>query len=104
MPQVIKHWNDPNNAITLRGVPVRREKEIFLRSHQATLPVLPTSMHFCFVDTTVPRGTTLFCTCGSPAIVVGYEAYKRYQSYMGSEVIACHSFVQYGIHNDGSHE
>lgn len=104
MAQVIKHWNDPNNAITLNGLPVRREKEIFLRSRQARIPTLPQSMHFCFVDTTVPRGTTLFCTCGSPAVIVGYEAYKNMNSYIGSEVIACHYLVQYGVHSDGSHE
>ena len=104
MPQVIKHFNDPNNAVTLGGVRVRREKEIFLRSRQSHLPVLQTSMHFCFVDTSVPRGTTLFCTCGAPAVIVGYGAYKRYQSYIGNEVIACHNFIQYGVHADGSHE
>lgn len=104
MPQIIKHWNDPNNAITLNGLPVRREKEIYLRSYERSLPVLPQSMHFCFVDTTVPRGSTLFCTCGSPATVVGYHAYQRLQSFMGSEVIACHYLIQYGVHSDGSHE
>lgn len=104
MPSVIKHWNDPNNAVTLNGIPVRREKSIWLDSYQTWLPVLPQSMHFCFRDMSVPRGTTLFCTCGSPAIVVGYEAYRKYNSYLGAEVIACHHFIQYGQHSDGSHE
>lgn len=104
MPTIIKHFNDPNNAVTLSGHQVRREKSIWLPSHSSWLPVLQTSMHFCFRDPTVPRGTTLFCTCGSAAIVVGYEAYHKYSSYIGSEVITCHHFIQYGVHSDGSHE
>lgn len=104
MPQVIRHFNDPNHAVTLGGKEVQREKEIYLDTYSYYLPVLPTSMHFCFRDTSVKRGSTLFCTCGSFAEVVGYHAYGKYQSYIGSEVIACHSFIQFGVHADGSHE
>jgi len=101
---LIRSHNDPKNAITLGGQHVHREDRIFLPSHNSNLPVLQTSMHFCFRDASVPRGTTLFCTCGSPAIVVGFEGYKKYQSFIGNEVIACHYFIQYGVHSDGSHE
>lgn len=101
---IIRSHNDPQHAVTLGGMEVRREKNIYLPSHQAVVPVLQTSMHFCFRDATQPRGSTLFCTCGSPAIVIGYEGYKKYNSFIGVEVIACHSFIQYGVHADGSHE
>ena len=101
---VIKHHNDPKHAVTLHGDNVERQVQIFLPSYRAWLPVLQTSMHFCFRDPSVPRGTTLFCTCGSPAIIVGFEAYKKYNAYMGMEVISCHYFIQYGVHSDGSHE
>lgn len=102
--KVIRHAGDPNHARTLAGKEVQREKEIYLPSHKAILPVLQTSMHFCFRDASQPRGSTLFCTCGAPAIVCGYEAYGKYQSFIGNEVIACLSFIQYGVHSDGSHE
>lgn len=102
--KIIRSHNDPRNATTLGGHKVCREETIYLPSHQANLPVLQTSMHFCFRDPTVRRGTTLFCTCGSAAVVVGYAAYKRLNSYIGSEVIACHNYIQYGVHADGSHE
>lgn len=101
---IIRNHNDPNTATTLGGIEVKREKEIFLRSYQQTFPVLQTSMHFCFYDPSVRAGTTLFCTCGAPGILVGYHAYGRYNSFIGNEVIACHHFIQYGVHNDGSHE
>lgn len=102
--KVIRNHNDPNRARTLNGRDVQREKEIYLPSHHAVLPVLQTSMHFCFRDASQPRGSTLFCTCGSFAGVFGYEGYKRYQSFIGIEVIACHHFIQHGFHSDGSHE
>lgn len=101
---IIRKHNDPNNAITLGGITVRREEKIFLPSYKQWFPVLPTSMHFCFRDASHPRGSTLFCTCGAPAIIVGFEAYNKHSSYIGNEVIACHSFIQYGRHADGSHE
>lgn len=102
--QVIRNTGDPNHARTLGGVAVQRQKEIFLKTYNQWFPVLQTSMHFCFRDTSQPRGSTLFCTCGASAVIVGPEAYKKYQSYMGNEVIACHHFIQFGRHADGSHE
>jgi len=101
---IIRNHNDPNHATTLNGIPVQREKEIYLPSHNAIVPVLQTSMHFCFRDASLPRGTTLFCTCGSYAVVIGFEGYKKWTSWVANEVIACHHFIQYGSHSDGSHE
>lgn len=102
--KVIRNVGDPNRARTLAGRDVQREKAIYLPSHHATLPVLQTSMHFCFRDASQPRGSTLFCTCGAPAVIVGYQAYEKYNSYIGNEVIVCMNFIQYGRHADGSHE
>ncbi len=104
MPKIIRNHNDPNHATTLNGRYVQREKEIYLPSHNASIPVLQTSMHFCFYDPTLPRGTTLFCTCGAVAGVFGFEGYKRWTSWIGNEVIACYNFIQFGVHSDGSHE
>jgi hypothetical protein len=101
---IIKHHNDPKFAYTLKGDRVERQTEIFLPTDKQWYPVLQTSMHFCFRDPTNPRGTTLFCTCGGVAAVFGYEAYKNWNAFIGNEVIACHNFIQYRMHSDGSHE
>jgi hypothetical protein len=101
---IIRSRNDPYRAITLNGREVRREKEIYLPSHRQSFPVLQTSMHFCFRDASQPRGSTLFCTCGSFGEIVGYRAYKHLNAYIGNEVIVCHSYIQTNQHADGSHE
>jgi hydrogenase maturation factor len=104
MPKIIRHHNDPNFAVTLNGDRVERTQNMYLPSRHEVLPVMQTSMHFLFRDPTVPRGTTLFCTCGAAGIIIGYQAYKHLTSYMGNEVIACHHLITYGNHADGSHE
>jgi hypothetical protein len=48
-------------------------------------------------------GASTLCTCGSPAVTMGYHAYGRYSSYIGNEVLCCLFFFQYGVHSDGSH-
>ena len=101
---IIRNHNDPNNATTLNGKRVVREQRIFVPTHREWYPVLQTSMHFCFRDASAPRGSTLFCTCGSAAGIFGYNAYQKYTSWLGREVIACISFIQTGVHSDGSHE
>src|SRR5689334_14717883 len=102
--KIIRSHNDPKHAITLNGKYVQREKEIYLPSHHAVLPVLQTSMHFCFRDASQPSGSTLFCTCGAMGVVIGFEGYKHLASWIGNEVISCHHYIQYGVHADGSHE
>lgn len=104
MPNVIKHWNDPRHAVTLSGHTVERQEAIYLKTHERAYQTLPTSMHFVYRDPTVVRGSTLLCTCGAPAGVFGFEAYRKWSSYIASDIIACTHFIQYGVHSDGSHE
>lgn len=102
--KIIRNHNDPRHAVTLWGKDVYREKELYIPTHHAVIQVLQTSMHFCFRDASQPRGSTLFCTCGSPAGIFGYEAYRKLNAFIGTEVIACVNYIQQGVHADGSHE
>ena len=47
-------------------------------------------------------GSTLMCTCGSPAAAFGYSAYKQYCSYQGERTIGCIAHLQQGRHADNS--
>ena len=105
MANVIRNWNSPNEATTLSGHKVKREQAIYLKSHEAAYPCLPTYLHFCYKDPTIHRGSTILCTCGAAAGVFGREAYKKWTSInYGNEVIACTEFIQQGKHGDNSHE
>ena len=105
MPAIIKHFNSPKEAVTLDGYRVRREDKIFLKSYNEWFPVLQTDIHFCFKEPSGKSGrSTIMCTCGGFAATFSYDAYKKYSSFIGSQVIACHDFIQYGTHADNSHE
>lgn len=106
MSHVIKHHNDPNHAITITGEWVSRSKEIFIPSHNQVYPCLPTSMHFVYREPNMEgrRGSTLFCTCGSPAGVFERTAYWRWTEINYGTVVACVELIQQGKHADGSHE
>lgn len=49
----------------------------------------------------VLRNWTLFCTCGSPSCVVGYDAYSKDAS-AGVPMLVCYHHATYGKHADGS--
>jgi len=104
MANVIRNWNSPKSATTISGHIVTKQPALYLKSHERAYQTLPTAMHFVYYDPTVPRGSTLLCTCGSSAGVFGYEGYKRWSSFIATEIVACHNFIQYGVHADGSHE
>ncbi len=106
MSHVIRKHGDANSAQTIDGQWISRSKEIYVPSHHRAYPCLPTSLHFCFRD---PHpngrpGSTMFCTCGSPAGVFDFTAYGRWTGINHGEVIACVEFIQQGRHADGSHE
>lgn len=69
-------------------------------------PAAPYDNHFVFRHVYrkkgVPiRGWTLWCTCGSPAIIADYSAYSQNASDSGRMVL-CYHHAQYGRHADGS--
>jgi hypothetical protein len=49
-----------------------------------------------------------YCSCGSPGVVVGYNAYKQDASpssgkgFATGELLVCHHHATYGKHRDGS--
>lgn len=96
---VIKHYGRPMEARDLSGVHIHREERVFLASHNEWYGTLDYDNHFVYK--TDRKGTSLLCTCGGPAVTVGYDAYKQYCSYRG-QVVACLTQLQTGRHSDGS--
>jgi|SRR5581483_3790553 len=105
---VIKHRGTQNDAETLDGYKITRHERIILKSYISEFPngILCASYdnHFIYLDPMAykirGRWSTM-CTCGSPAVIVGYDAYKNDASNQGTMLI-CLSHAQIGRHGDGS--
>lgn len=105
---VIKHRGTQNNAETLDGHQVKREDRLLLRTYANEFPsgilCAPYDNHFIYLDPMAykikGRWSTM-CTCGSPAVIVGYDAYKSKASDQGT-MLVCLIHTQTGRHGDGS--
>ena len=99
---IIHHRNSPNEAETDEGLKVVRQDKIFVKSYNALIQCAPYTDHFIYYDTSRTLGRwTLMCTCGSPAGIVGYDAYKQDASPQGAMIIClCHARM--GSHQDGT--
>lgn len=100
MPHVVRNLGDLKHARNVDGQMVYRQDEIFLQSYGYPVRCLNTDNHFVFKSHRLGAGTV--CTCGSPAVTLGYHAYYKYSSYIGNEVLCCHYFFETGRHADGS--
>ena len=109
--KVIRHVGDLNSAyLEEDGTTVHRQKSIVIPAFESTpaqnIPCMPYDNHFVFrhvykKNGKMIRGWTLFCTCGSPAGIIGYSAYAKVMSN-GGQQIACLHYSGYGKHLDGS--
>jgi len=104
---IIRSRNNLNVAETIHGTRVFRTEKIFFPEIHRSVACAPYMEHFIFNDTS-NTGWTLFCTCGSPAVIVGYQAYKRDSSptskqedTLAGELLVCYHHASYGKHLDG---
>jgi len=112
---IIRQFNSKNTAITHGGHSVSRMEQLYFPEPTARMVACaPYDTHFVYDDPEVAKGTkfrwTPMCTCGSPAGIVGYNAYKDDASpspgdgiaRMPGEMVVCLAHAQYGRHADGS--
>ena len=107
---IITHYNSPNEGVTDQGKKVHREDKIFILNHW--VKAAPYDTNFVYTDPSIAdivgRWSPM-CTCGSPAGVVGYDAYKAdaspstyKESMIPGEMVVCQLHAQTGHHADGS--
>lgn len=87
----------------LDGKTIYREERVFVRSDNAVYPTVDTYAHFVYKQDW-KLGSTLMCTCGSPAAVFRYDAYGKYYSTNMGGLVCCVAHMQQGVHADGSTE
>ena len=106
---IIKHYLSPNEGITVDGKKVFRKDKVFVKEWGRFVVCAPYDNHFIYLDESNKMGRWFaMCTCGSPAVVVGANVYKKDASpTSGSgirpgEMLVCLHHAQYGKHADGS--
>jgi len=94
-PNIIHHRGDLN-SVTFDNRKFKRQEYIFMKDY-GMVKCAPYDDHFLMYD---PKriGWTTFCTCGSFAVITGYDAYKRDGSPQGL-LMLCLEHAQNGIHN-----
>jgi len=97
---IVKHAGDLKVAYVDGDRPVYRSDKIFIQDI-GLVNCAPYNNHFVFRHLFDSRGWSLWCSCGSPAGVVGYDAYQKDAS-KGKELIVCLHHAGYSTHLDGS--
>jgi hypothetical protein len=113
---IIHHYNSPNEAITVDGKTVRRETKLWYAEyddHQMPyngrfIMCAPDSEHFIYADPMwklIVGRWHYMCSCSSPAVITGYNAYKQHSSpssegTIKGEMLCCKHFLDFGRHVD----
>lgn len=99
-PKIIRVYGKARRA-NFQGETIEREDTIFVRS-EGWLPTVDTFDHFVYRRKKGTVGSVLMCTCGSPAGVFGFEAYRQFQSINKGRTVCCILQMNTGKHADGS--
>jgi hypothetical protein len=99
---IIKHRGSNFEATTLDGHKVKRQEKIWIPDYNNYINCAPYDDHFIFED---PEKNKIgrwmhMCTCGSPAVVVGYNVYKADASNSGA-LMVCWLHASTGLHGTG---
>lgn len=100
-PKVIRVYGKARRA-NFQGQTIEREEIIFVPSERGWFRIIDTQDHFCYRRTRGTVGSTLMCTCGSPAAIFGYEAYGQFQSTNMGRIICCIYHMNNKQHADGA--
>jgi len=108
---IIKHRGDLNHAKTADGYSVHREKRVYIveQGKGRWVYCAPDSEHFVFIDPAWKRGKVgrwfAMCSCGSAAVITGYNAYANYgsstdkeESTVPGEMLICLEYLTNGKH------
>lgn len=102
-PKIVRSVGDLKSVV-VDGKVFYRQDKIHI-SGIGDVKCSPMDNHFIFRDDR-RRGWTLFCTCGSPAAVFNYDAYKNDASQQGAMLLCMfHCGAVTGVpgkHADGS--
>lgn len=100
-PKVIRVYGKAKIA-NFQGERIERDDLIFVPTERGWFRTIDTYDHFVYRRKKGTVGSTLMCTCGSPAAIFGFEAYGQFQSTNMGRIVCCISHMNTGLHADGS--
>lgn len=95
-PTVVRQLGQPN-VIVIDGQKIERKVKLHIPKIGA-VACAPYDNHFVY-RYAKKKGWTLFCTCGSAAVITGYDMYKEKNS---GAILSCYEHLLNGKHADGS--
>ena len=108
----IRVRNTPNEATLSDGSKIYRNKEgkLWIDAIGRPVKLADYDNHFIALDPTNKKGRWFaLCSCGSPAVIVGYNVYKHGASagnsddgMVAGEMLVCYMHSLNGRHADGS--
>ena len=112
-PVKILHFHgDLKSAETADGHTVTRKDGIYVDQEYGVVKCAPYDNHFIFRDPEFEKHVgrwMLMCSCGSPAVIVGANVYRKDaspttgdESTHPGQLIVCWYHQTYGKHSDGS--
>lgn len=101
---IVRSVDSANSATLSDGTKVHRVDKIFIREWSRFVTCSPDDVHFIYEVPPKKKGYWFAgCSCGSPAVIVGSNAYAQYGSSTDTgEMVICYHFVMYGKHSDGT--
>lgn len=104
--EIIRYAGEAAKARLPNGEWVYRTDKFFLIDRGVFVKVAPYDNHFIYE--TKAKGNAYVCTCGSPAVITGYNVYKDDSSptnelgIVPGELMLCFYHASFGKHADGS--
>lgn len=109
---IIRVAGIPQEATTTDNYKVYRTDKIFVPEFFRFVKCAPYDNHFIYEDPEFLKGTLgrwfAMCTCGSNAVIVGYNVYKDDASpssgsgLQTGEMLVCYRHAEFGKHADGT--
>jgi hypothetical protein len=97
-----------NDATTLDGHRVTRQEQIYVPEWGTFVKCSPYDDHFIYEDPESHKKLGRWahmCTCGSPAIIVGFKAYEQDASKYSGGLFVCKHYTDTSITNGyGTHQ
>lgn len=102
MAHIVRQVGKPKRFRTYDGKWVQAKDKIFIPEYRSHVVCAPYDNHTIYETGLTAEGTMPYmCTCGSIAVIVGWDAYKQQASPQGM-LFVCLMHTTYGKHADHS--